>query len=560
MASHNSGSQAKKAKSRYPDGHLALTSSSAHAIKKTGTKRLSGADRRLKRKLVQASAKASARDLLLDDEVRHLEASLFGDVDNVGEIERDISAQQPPDTAAAAAGPAWFDPEDASIQVDIATGPSRRRKLRHEEDEQAIDGAEYQRRLRVQHAKLTGRSEVPSWAQVEDTETAAPKTTKAARADDDGSKEAVDIAGLLQSGRSVVRTSAKAADTTTTAAAAQLPRGTLAISRLIDANLDDIGNCPADVVAFHPKRDVPLLLVAGLDKVARIFRVSYAQGGEGCMAKLGIPETPIRSAAWNPAGTHVVASGRRPRVHIWDVSHGACTAVTPPRVDVGDSGHAPSCEHFVVNEDESMPLLALPRSHGAVQLLSLRGHQQAGVLRTGAGTVRALCFGGGRRSTELLTASRDGSVNVWDVRMNRCVASVNVGQGTSVGCVSSSANGSHFAASLSGGYVHVYRWPSESADDASREAVHRFGNLTTDVDGLDFSRDGSLLCFRSRLARDALRVAHLASGTVYSNWPSSKTPLHFVHSSSFSAGSGALAIGNARGRVLLYRLSAFARL
>ena len=144
--------------------------------------------------------------------------------------------------------------------------------------------------------------------------------------------------------------------------------------------------------------------------------------------------------------------------------------------------------------------------------------------------------------------------------MNRCVASVNVGQGTSVGCVSSSANGSHFAASLSGGYVHVYRWPSESADDASREAVHRFGNLTTDVDGLDFSRDGSLLCFRSRLARDALRVAHLASGTVYSNWPSSKTPLHFVHSSSFSAGSGALAIGNARGRVLLYRLSAFARL
>ena len=135
----------------------------------------------MKRKLVQASAEASARDLLLDDEVRDLEASLFGDVDDVGEIERDISAQQPPATAAAAAGPAWFDPEDASIQVDIATGPSRRRKLRHEEDEHAIDGAEYQRRLRVQHAKLTGRSEVPSWAQVEDEETAAPKTTTCPR-------------------------------------------------------------------------------------------------------------------------------------------------------------------------------------------------------------------------------------------------------------------------------------------------------------------------------------------------------------------------------------------
>jgi len=42
--------------------------------------------------------------------------------------------------------------------------------------------------------------------------------------------------------------------------------------------------------------------------------------------------------------------------------------------------------------------------------------------------------------------------------------------------------------------------------------------------------------------------------TIFSNWPTSKSPLHYVHSTAYSPNSGYLAIGNARGRVLLYRL------
>ena len=51
-----------------------------------------------------------------------------------------------------------------------------------------------------------------------------------------------------------------------------------------------------------------------------------------------------------------------------------------------------------------------------------------------------------------------------------------------------------------------------------------------------------------------LRVLHVPSMTVFSNWPTSKSPLHYVHSTAYSPNSGYLAIGNARGRVLLYRL------
>ena len=63
-----------------------------------------------------------------------------------------------------------------------------------------------------------------------------------------------------------------------------------------------------------------------------------------------------------------------------------------------------------------------------------------------------------------------------------------------------------------------------------------------------------MLAFASRMKRDSLRVAHIPSCTVFSNWPSSKTPLHYVHSLAFSPRCGFLAVGTARGRVLLYRL------
>ena len=58
----------------------------------------------------------------------------------------------------------------------------------------------------------------------------------------------------------------------------------------------------------------------------------------------------------------------------------------------------------------------------------------------------------------------------------------------------------------------------------------------------------------SKMKRNALRLIHLPSMTVFQNWPTAQTPLHYVHSLAFSPGGGMLAVGNARGRVLLYRL------
>ena len=59
------------------------------------------------------------------------------------------------------------------------------------------------------------------------------------------------------------------------------------------------------------------------------------------------------------------------------------------------------------------------------------------------------------------------------------------------------------------------------------------------------------------MKKDALRLVHLESGSVYSNWPHASTPLNYVNSVAFSPGSAFMVVGNARGIAMLYRLKHF---
>jgi hypothetical protein len=63
-----------------------------------------------------------------------------------------------------------------------------------------------------------------------------------------------------------------------------------------------------------------------------------------------------------------------------------------------------------------------------------------------------------------------------------------------------------------------------------------------------------LMFMASRMKKDAARVVHVGSGTVFSNWPPRSAALHYVHSAAFSPNGGFMAVGNAQGRCLLYRL------
>lgn len=153
---------------------------------------------------------------------------------------------------------------------------------------------------------------------------------------------------------------------------------------------------------------------------------------------------------------------------------------------------------------------------------------------------------------ELLSIGSDGEVYTWDLRSRRCIH-----RAPDEGCVKSSAldvspDSSLFATGSGMGVVNLYN--RESFLGGVRKPVKTFMNLTTSIDALKFSPDSQILAMSSRMKKDAVRLIHVPSQTVFSNWPKPKSMLQYVQSMAFSPGGGYFAAGNGAGKVLLYRL------
>lgn len=62
-----------------------------------------------------------------------------------------------------------------------------------------------------------------------------------------------------------------------------------------------------------------------------------------------------------------------------------------------------------------------------------------------------------------------------------------------------------------------------------------------------------ILAIASQRKKDALKLLHVPSLSVFSNWPTRGTPLSYVTALDISPHSQFIAIGNDKGKVLLYR-------
>lgn len=158
-------------------------------------------------------------------------------------------------------------------------------------------------------------------------------------------------------------------------------------------------------------------------------------------------------------------------------------------------------------------------------------------------------------------------VYTWDLRSQRCLHQQRDEGVVSCTSLALSPDGSYLATGDSMGVVNIYSRPAGllapveqgasvgvGVQPATPSPLKTMMNLTTAVDSLSFSHDNQLLMMGSRLKKESLRLVHMPSLSVYSNWPTSKSPLHYVHCAAFSPHSGFLGIGNAKGRVLLYRV------
>jgi U3 small nucleolar RNA-associated protein 18 len=511
------------------------------------------------------------------------------------------AAGAPSGSAAPAPAPAaWHDDDDDAVRVDIA-GTSRLRKLRVSHDERVITGTELAARLRAQAVSRggAGAGAGPSWAEVRPragrVRPGGVRVAGGGWADDDGSDG--DESGPdgdadggaadeeRDGGAAAAAAGLDAALASTaplTTGGAGLPAGTLSLSRLRDANVVDPCRAVVQAAEFHPGGAV--LMTGALDGRLRFFAVDGKRNSR--LASVALPDLPIATAAWTGDGTEVIASGRRSFFYVYDVGRGAATRI--PRVLGRDEK---SLESAVVSPgppSDATSVVALLGANGTTILVSARSKQWVGNLKMD-GTVRAAAFsvgptgGGGGAGPlphpELLTVGGGGAVYRWDLRTMRCLGRHEDEGSTGGTAIAAAPDGRSYAVGSAAGVVNIYDAAGAAgAGDAAAAAAAGGGarallsaglgpaprptktvlNLTTSIDTLRYSGDGAVLALSSRRRTDALKLLHTASGTVFANWPTDKTPLHYVSTVGFSPGGGYLTIGNDRGRVLLYRLHHYA--
>ncbi|KZT24383.1 WD40 repeat-like protein [Neolentinus lepideus HHB14362 ss-1] len=430
--------------------------------------------------------------------------------------------------------PAWTDPDDQQIQVSLASD-KRLRKLRDAPSEDLVGGREYERRLRRQFEKI---NPTPEWA-IKARRKAKRRRTSVSG--DESENEVVE--DLLTSTNGILSAGKKSRG---------LPQGTLAIERLRDANITAKAEGEVKTVQFHPSPRIPIMLTASTDRRLRLFNIDGHSNPH--LQTLHIPSLPLTNALFHPDGTSVLLTGPRPFYYTYDLQSGASRR--SPRGLWGTT----FANNNPLAQDASMETCAFSPSGEVLAVGGRRGYVHLVDWQSGAGQVvgsvkmnagvKSVWWARGGEARELMTLSEDSEVYIWDVGQRRCIKRWKEDGGFGSRVMVGDNKGQYLAIGSNTGFVNVYS-PALSTSDKPLKTI---GNLTTSISSLQFSHDSQILAMASNSKKDQMRLIHLPSLTAFSNWPTSSTPLGHVTAMDFSRGNEYVAVGNNRGRVLLYQL------
>ncbi|OJA21085.1 hypothetical protein AZE42_07729 [Rhizopogon vesiculosus] len=438
--------------------------------------------------------------------------------------------------------PAWTDPDDVNVQVSLASN-NRLRKLRDAPSDDTVGGREYERRLRRQFERI---NPTPDWAS-----NARKKggRVKRRRPSVSGSESGEDVVPELLASTGGILGTAKSRP---------IPPSTLSIERLRDANQAAPAEGEVKTVAFHPSPHIPVLLTASADRRLRLFHIDGLTNPHA--QTLHIPSLPISNAVFHPSGTSILMTGPRPFYYTYDLQSGA--SHRSPRglwgTTFSSSGRADQGTMEVSSFNPTGDILAVAGRRGQVHLVDWRSGaaQVIGGLKANS-NIQSLWWSRAGAG-ELLGLTEDSQVYVWDIGQRKCVKRWQDEGGFGSRIFGGDSQGKYLTVGSNTGLLNVYNAESTiDLQEAKPKTLKTIGNLTTSISTLRFNHDSQLLAMASNVKKDQMRVVHLPSLTVFGNWPTSSTPLGHVTSIDFSRESEYLAIGNNRGRVLLYQLRHF---
>ncbi|KAM7223252.1 WD40-repeat-containing domain protein [Rhypophila decipiens] len=485
--------------------------------------------------------------------------------------------------------PAWEDSDDEKLTVSLASTPLLR-KLRTTEAEDLISGTEYARRLRQQYLRLYP---TPAWAKEAEGKKAAKRrrSSAAANSESDSDEENLDPSALPL--ESFLRNAANFTGVDSSSRKRRKLRPeTLDIQRTRD--IPDSHKAAVASLSFHPTR--PILLSASTSSIMYLHHIDASAHPvpNPRLTSVQVQSTDVRRSEFvGPTGSEVIFAGRRRYFHSWNLSTGLVKKVSHIH---GDQALQKTMENFRASPDgKALALISSEKKGGGVvNILNAKTMQWIAAARVnGRGGVSDCQWWSDSSGLSIL--GKNGGITEWSLTARRAVG-VWKDQGSIGGTVMALSGNSGgpkelggdrwIAVGSSSGICNIYKRSDlllEGEELAKRNkglkeegiAKSMFGveiierpapsrvldQLTTAISTVRFSGDGQLLAFASEHKKDALRLVHLPSCTVYRNWPTDQTPLGRVTAVAFGTGDNSdgaeiLAVGNDMGKIRMWEIRA----
>jgi len=325
------------------------------------------------------------------------------------------------------------------------------------------------------------------------------------------------------------------------ASSSNLPSAVLDYKRVTDGNKEE--PCKASLlnVEFHPKATA--LLTGGPDQTIRLFAIDGRKNRK--IHSLFLERTPIMKCHFSRGGSEVIIGSKHKSFYVYDLE-GNDGVTFRPKV----KGLEISCmSKFEVSPDERF--IAFLGKEGYIHLFSQKSKELIDSLRMNQ-SVKSVSFS--KDGKYMYSFGNEGVVFVWDMDTRECIHSFH-DEGCFDGtCVAASPDGNYIACGSKSGIVSVYD-QSNALTTRNPKPIKQIKNLTTACTGAKFNSTSELLSVYSSDAEKAVRLVHLPSIDVLPNFPESfDHEMKLIKSLDFSPSSGYLAMGNNKGRCLLYRL------
>ncbi|KJH41124.1 hypothetical protein DICVIV_12901 [Dictyocaulus viviparus] len=409
----------------------------------------------------------------------------------------------------------WHDEDD----VDDLQVPNRKSAvcLRRSTD---IDGCvpayDYQSRLRKVFQRKRG---TPKWAKL-----ASRRTSQVQKQDSDEEFQAI----FDDMTKSCIRYVDKDPF---------IVKDLISSSRCPDITIGHHDREKINSVLFHHVR--PVILTGGASGKVQLFEISHKSGGGKFLQNVQFSRFPITSMGLMQGGCSLVCgSMRQDYLMKYDLEKGTVAQLQLPKcIPRQNAGR------FSLSSDGS--------------LLAMIAHssQSMDLVRTfsAPAEVTSLQFLPGS-CHELWAMTECGEIIIWKVSGTQQVSRDNGAvRGTKIRL---SIDGDKVACGSNTGIVNLYDTTEvrNGADPKPRAVV---SNLLTSCDSIAFNHDCQLMAFSSSVKKNQVKLFHMASCTVFSNFPQRQEKIPNVECVEFSPHSAYLALGCSNGQLILERLNYF---